>query len=141
MAIPGPLAQGYALRSRRRSRVVRLAAEPEMRENSRSGLVLLTSLLIGGAIGAATQILTPGFEEFLGVSPVVVFGLGIGVVEGPTLVTAIVLCRRVQRAWVRNALQAAAPFVGFFAYLVAYGILRHPPFSFPTLDPRLLSLR
>ncbi|HEV2520034.1 MAG TPA: hypothetical protein VGX00_05365 [Thermoplasmata archaeon] len=102
-----------------------------MRENSRAGLVVTVSLLIGVILGAATQLLTPWLEVFLGVNAVVVFGLGIGIVEGPTLITAIVLCRRVTRAWVRNALQAAAPFLGFFAYLVAYGILRHPPFSFP----------
>ncbi len=104
-----------------------------MKENSRSGLVIATSLIIGGAIGAATQVMTPWLDGFLGVSPVVVFGLGIGIVEGPTLVSAIVLARRVNRAWVRNALQAAAPFVGFFAYLLAYGFLRHPLFTFPFL--------
>lgn len=91
------------------------------------------SILIGAVIGAGVQILTPRLDTFLGVDPVVVFGLGIGVVEGPTLVAAIVLCRRVNRAWVRNALQAAAPFIGFSAYLFAYGLLRHPPFSFPFL--------
>jgi hypothetical protein len=33
--------------------------------------------------------------------------------------------------WVRSALQAAGPFLGFFSYIVAYGFLRHPPFAFP----------
>jgi hypothetical protein len=102
-----------------------------VRENTRAGLVVSVSLLIGLLIGGATQALSPSLEGFLGVNAVVVFGLGIGIVEGPTLITAIVMCRRVTRAWVRNALQAAAPFLGFFAYLVAYGVLRHPPFSFP----------
>ena len=102
-----------------------------VRENSRSGLVVTVSIVIGSLIGGATQVMSPWLEGFLGVSAVVVFGLGIGIVEGPTLIAAIVLCRRVSRTWVKNALQAAAPFLGFFAYLVAYGVLRHPPFAFP----------
>jgi hypothetical protein len=106
-----------------------------MRESSRAGFVIAVSVFIGSLIGAGTQLASPWLEGFLGVNAVVVFGLGIGIVEGPTLITAIVLCRRVTRAWVRNALQAAAPFLGFFAYLVAYGILRHPPFAFPFALP------
>ena len=106
-----------------------------MGERSRSGAVVATSVMIGLVVGVATQATTPLFETFLGFSAVVIFGIGLGIVEGPTLVSAIVLCRRVNRAWVRSALQAAAPFVGFTAYLVAYGVSRHPPFSFPFRFP------
>lgn len=102
-----------------------------MPENSRAGVVVLCSVLIGSLIGALTQVLTNPLEGFLGVNAVVVFGLGIGVVEGPALIAAIVLTRRVVRPWVRSSLQATATFFAFFAYLVAYGLLRHPPFSFP----------
>ena len=102
-----------------------------MGERSRSGIVLLTSLLIGLAVGGLTQLFTPWIEDFLGISAVAVFGIGLGVVEGPTLISAIVLSRRVTRQWVRSALQASAPFLGFFAYLAAYGVARHPPFAFP----------
>jgi hypothetical protein len=52
-------------------------------------------------------------------------------VEGPTLISAVVLSRKVTRAWVRSALQATGPFLGFIAYLAAYGIFRNPPFAFP----------
>ncbi len=102
-----------------------------MSERSRSGVVITCSLLIGIIIGALTQLFTPWLEGFLGLSAVGVFGIGLGVVEGPTLISAIVLSRRVTRMWVRSALQASAPFIGFFAYLVAYGLARHPPFAFP----------
>lgn len=102
-----------------------------MPENSRAGLVILTSLVIGSLIGVATQVLSVPLQAFLGVNAVVVFGLGIGVVEGPALISAIVLTRRVVRPWVRSSLQAAATFVAFSAYLVAYGLLLHPPFTFP----------
>lgn len=106
-----------------------------MRESSRSGVVVVTSLLIGLATGALTVAFTPWLEGFLGFTGVVIFGLGLGIVEGPTLVSAIVLSRRVTRAWVRSALQASAPFLGFTAYLVAYGFSRHPVFSFPFTLP------
>lgn len=106
-----------------------------MRDNTRSGLIVATSLFLGSLIGAGAQVLSPWAEGFLGVNAIVVFGLGIGIVEGPTLIAAIVMCRRITRAWVRNALQAAAPFLGFTAYLVAYGLLRHPPFTFPFALP------
>lgn len=102
-----------------------------MRENSRSGAILAVSLFIGMAIGVGTEILTPWLGQFLGVDAVVIFGLGLAFVEGPTLISTIVMARRVTRVWVRNALQASGPFVGFFAYLLAYGISRHPPFNFP----------
>lgn len=102
-----------------------------MPENSRAGAVIATSLAIGFLIGVATQLLTDPLEGFLGVNAVVVFGLGIGVVEGPALISAIVLTRRVVRPWVRSSLQAAATFVAFSAYLLAYGLLRNPPFTFP----------
>ncbi|HZY92944.1 MAG TPA: hypothetical protein VFG07_09290 [Thermoplasmata archaeon] len=102
-----------------------------MGERSRSGTVIVTSILIGLAVGALVQVFTPWLGDFLGISPVAVFGIGLGIVEGPTLISAIVLARRVTRVWVRSALQAGAPFLGFFAYLVSYGILRHPPFAFP----------
>ncbi|MCI4352226.1 MAG: hypothetical protein L3K14_02420 [Thermoplasmata archaeon] len=64
-------------------------------------------------------------------SAVDIFGIGLGIVEGPALISAIVLARKVTRMWVRSALQATGPFLGFFAYVVAYGVLRHPPFAFP----------
>ncbi len=102
-----------------------------MSERSRSGLVVTTSLLIGVVFGVAAELATPFLSGFLGVSDVVIFGLGLGIVEGPTLVASIVLTRRVTRMWVRSALEATAPFLGFFAYLVAYGVSRHPPFTFP----------
>ncbi len=102
-----------------------------MAERTRSGAVLATSALLGLLIGGGTEVSSPWLETFLGVSGVVIFGLGLAVVEGPTLISAIVLARRVTRAWVRSALQASGPFVGFFAYLVAYGLLRHPLFAFP----------
>ncbi len=102
-----------------------------MAERARSGAVLATSALIGLLIGGGTELSSPWLETFLGVSGVVIFGLGLAVVEGPTLIAAIVMARRVTRAWVRSALQASGPFVGFFAYLVAYGLLRHPLFAFP----------
>jgi hypothetical protein len=100
-------------------------------ERSRSGVVVATSLLIGLVIGGGTQYLTPWAEAFLGVSAIIIFGIGLGIVEGPTLISAIVLARKVTRMWVRSALQAAGPFLGFTAYLVGYGLLRHPPFTFP----------
>lgn len=102
-----------------------------MRESSLSSGVLAVSLLIGLAFGVGIELLTPWLGRFLGVNAVVVFGLGLALVEGPTLITAIVMARRITRVWVRNALQASGPFLGFFAYLVAYGVSRHPPFSFP----------
>lgn len=102
-----------------------------MKESSRSGLVVTTSLLIGLILGGVIEAATPWLTGFLGVNAVVVFGLGLGIVEGPTLVSAIVLTRRVTRAWVRSALEATAPFLGFSAYLVAYGVSRRPPLSFP----------
>ncbi|HLY77010.1 MAG TPA: hypothetical protein VKT21_03920 [Thermoplasmata archaeon] len=102
-----------------------------MRESSRSGVVVGASLFIGFVLGAMTEFLTPWLEGYLGVSAAVVFGVGIVIVEGPTLIAAIVLSRKVTRMWVRSALQATGPFVGFFAYVVAYGVLRHPPFAFP----------
>ncbi|MCI4347660.1 MAG: hypothetical protein L3J97_03460 [Thermoplasmata archaeon] len=102
-----------------------------MRESSRSGVVAASSLFIGVVIGGLTEFFTPWLEGFLGVSAVVIFGLGVGLVEGPALISAIVLARKVTRIWVRTALQATGPFLGFFAYLVAYGFLRHPPFAFP----------
>lgn len=100
-------------------------------ERTRSGTVVTVALVIGVLTGALTQLLTPWVEGFLGISAVAVFGIGLGFVEGPTLVAAIALCRRVTRMWVRSALEATAPFLGFFAYLVAYGVTRHPPFAFP----------
>lgn len=89
------------------------------------------ALFIGIVTGGLTQLFTPWLEGFLGISAVAVFGIGLGFVEGPTLVSAIALCRRVTRMWVRSALEATAPFLGFFAYLVSYGLTRHPPFAFP----------
>jgi hypothetical protein len=65
------------------------------------------------------------------VKPGRAFGVGIAPVEGPTLIAAIVLARKVTRIWVRSALRATGPFLGFFAYVVGYGVLRHPPFAFP----------
>lgn len=106
-----------------------------MRERSKAGIVIASSAGMGLMVGGLIELGSPWVEAFLGVGAVVVFGLGLGIVEGPTLVSAIVLCRRVTRAWVRSALQATAPFVGFFAYLVAYGLARHPPFSFPIPFP------
>jgi hypothetical protein len=102
-----------------------------MRESSRSGFVVATSLLIGLAFGGLVEMFTPWLEQFLGVSAAVIFGVGLGIVEGPTLISAIVISRKVTRIWVRSALQATGPFLGFFAYVVAYGLLRHPPFAFP----------
>lgn len=102
-----------------------------MVENPRSGAVIGSSLLIGLVFGVGTELLSPWLETFLGVNAIVVFGLGIAIVEGPALIAAIVIARRVARAWVRNALQATAPFLAFFAYLVGYGLARHPPFTFP----------
>jgi hypothetical protein len=102
-----------------------------MGERSRSGVIVTSSLFIGLVIGGLIQFLTPWLEGYLGVDAVVVFALGIGIVEGPTLISSIVLARRITRMWVRSALQATAPFLGFFGYLVAYGFLRHPPFTFP----------
>jgi hypothetical protein len=102
-----------------------------MKERTRSGAVVSSSLFIGLVIGWLTELGTPWLSGFLGVSAVVVFGIGLGIVEGPTLVSAIVLARRVTRMWVRSALQATAPFLGFFAYLVAYGISRHLAVVFP----------
>ncbi|MCI4347247.1 MAG: hypothetical protein L3J97_01345 [Thermoplasmata archaeon] len=102
-----------------------------VRENSRSGVVVASSLLIGSTFGALVEIFSPWLEGFLGVSAVVIFGLGLGIVEGPTLISAIVISRRVARVWVRSALQATGPFLGFLAYVVCYGLLRHPPFAFP----------
>ncbi len=87
--------------------------------------------MIGSVLGGLTEAFTPWLSGFLGVSATVIFGVGLGFVEGPTLISAIVLSRRVTRMWVRSALQATGPFLGFFAYLVAYGVLRHPPFAFP----------
>ncbi len=104
-----------------------------MRERSRAGAVIAASLLIGLVIGGLLELSTPWIEGFLGVSAVVIFGLGLGVVEGPTLLSSIVLARKVTRTWVRSALQAVGPFLGFLAYLVGYGFLRHPVFSFPFL--------
>jgi hypothetical protein len=88
-------------------------------------------LFIGRDIGWLTEPGTPWLCGFLGVSAVVVFGIGLAIVEGPTLGSAIVLARRVTRMWGRSALQAAAPFLGFFAHLVAYGISRHLAVGFP----------
>jgi hypothetical protein len=102
-----------------------------MRERTRSGTVVASSLVIGTVLGWLVELGTPWLSGFLGVSAVVVFGIGLGIVEGPTLVSAIVLSRRVTRMWVRSALEATAPFLGFFAYLVAYGISRHLPFVLP----------
>jgi hypothetical protein len=102
-----------------------------MRESSRSGVVVATSLFIGVVLGGVTEVFTPWLAGFLGVSAAVIFGVGLVIVEGPTLISAIVLSRKVTRMWVRSALQATGPFLGFFAYVVAYGILRHPPFAFP----------
>jgi hypothetical protein len=102
-----------------------------MGERYQSGVVIVTSLLLGLLLGGLVEYLSPRLEPFLGVSAVVIFGLGLGIVEGPTLIASIFLSRRVTRAWVRSALQAAGPFLGFFAYLVGYGVLRHPPFAFP----------
>lgn len=101
-----------------------------MRESSRSGTVVLTAVVIGLVIGALVELATPWFSAFLGISAVAVFGIGLGIVEGPTLVAAIVQSRFITRQWVRSALQASAPFLGFFAYLVGYGLALHPPFSF-----------
>jgi hypothetical protein len=106
-----------------------------VRESSLSAEVLIVSLFIGVVIGAGTEIFTPWLGAFLGVNAIVIFGLGLALVEGPTLISAIVMSRRVTRVWVRNALEASAPFVGFFAYIVAYGYSRHPPFSFPFRFP------
>ncbi|HYK94068.1 MAG TPA: hypothetical protein VEY07_08540 [Thermoplasmata archaeon] len=100
-----------------------------MTERARSAGILTLSAVIGGATGAVVEVGTPWFGDFLGISAVGVFGIGLAVVEGPTLISAIVLARRVTRNWVRSALQASSPFLGFFAYLVAYGVLRHPPFN------------
>jgi hypothetical protein len=102
-----------------------------MRERSRAAVVVSSSLFIGVVIGGLTELATPGLSAFLGVSSVVVFGLGLAIVEGPTLISAIILSRHVSRMWVRSALQATAPFLGFFAYLVAYGLARRPPLTFP----------
>jgi hypothetical protein len=102
-----------------------------MRESSRSGVVVVCSLFIGALLGALTEFFTPWLDGFLGVSAAIIFGVGIVIVEGPTLIAAIVLARKVTRMWVRSALQAAGPFLGFFSYIVAYGFLRHPPFAFP----------
>ncbi len=102
-----------------------------MAERSRSGLVVASSLLIGLLFGWSVQTATPWLSAFLGVSAVAIFGIGLGIVEGPTLISALVLSRRVTRMWVRSALQATAPFLGFFAYLVAYGLSRRPPFTLP----------
>lgn len=102
-----------------------------MGERSRTGAVVVTALLIGLVIGGLMEYGTPWIEAYLGVSTVVIFGIGLGIVEGPTLISSIVLSRRLTRIWVRNALQATGPFLGFFAYLVGYGLLRHPPFAFP----------
>lgn len=109
-----------------------------MRERYQSTLILVTALLIGVFTGVLVEVFTPWIEVYLGISAVAVFGIGLGVVEGPTLVSAIVMARRITRAWVRSALQASAPFLGFFAYLVAYGFLRHPLFSLPLDLPNLL---
>jgi len=65
----------------------------------------------------------------------VVFGLGLAIVEGPTLISAIYLSRRATEAWVRSAAQATAPFLGFFAYLIGYGFPRHPMLGFPLPIP------
>ncbi len=102
-----------------------------MADRPRAGLVVATSLFLGLVIGWGTESATPWLTTFLGVSAVVVFGLGLGIVEGPTLISAIYLSRRATRAWVRSALQATAPFLGFFAYLIAYGLSRQPLLTFP----------
>ena len=102
-----------------------------MRESSRSGVVVVVSLLIGFLLGGTVEYFTPWLEGYFGVSAAVIFGVGIVMVEGPTLIAAIVLARKVTRIWVRNALQATGPFLGFFAFVLAYGLLRHPPFAFP----------
>jgi hypothetical protein len=102
-----------------------------MRENSRSGVVVTICLLIGAVLGALTEYFTPWLSGYLGISAADIFGVGIVIVEGPTLIAAIVLSRKATRVWVRSALQAAGPFLGFFSYIVAYGFLRHPPFAFP----------
>ena len=108
-----------------------------MNERSQSEVVIATSILIGLAFGVLVEVFSVWIENYLGLSAVAVFGLGLGVVEGPTLISAIILSRRITRNWVRSALQASAPFVGFFAYLIAYGFLRHPLFSLPFCVPRL----
>jgi hypothetical protein len=92
--------------------------------------VVTTCVLIGLVIGALIEHFTGWLKGYLGVSTVVIFGIGLGIVEGPTLIAAIVLARKVTRMWVRSALQATGPFLGFFAYLVAYGFLLHPVFAF-----------
>jgi hypothetical protein len=102
-----------------------------MRESSRSGVVVAFTLFIGIVLGGLTELFTPWLSTYLGVSAEIIFGVGIVIVEGPTLIAAIVISRRVTRMWVRSALQAAGPFLGFFGYIVAYGFLRHPPFAFP----------
>ncbi len=102
-----------------------------MTERSQSGVVVVSALFIGFFTGVLVELFTPWLSGFLGISGVAVFGIGLGIVEGPTLISAIVLSRRVTRMWVRSALQATAPFLGFFAYLVAYGVSQHPPFSLP----------
>jgi hypothetical protein len=94
-------------------------------------MVVAISMFIGFMLGGFTEYFTPWLESYLSVSAAVIFGVGIVIVEGPTLITAIVLARKVTRMWVRSALQATGPFVGFFAFVVAYGVLRHPLFAFP----------
>lgn len=101
-----------------------------MKESSRSALVVGTATVIGLVIGSLIELSTPWVSTFLGISAVAVFGIGLGIVEGPTLVASIVQARFVTRQWVRSALQASAPFLGFFAYLVGYGLALHPPFHF-----------
>lgn len=93
--------------------------------------MVTASVVIGLLIGWGAALATPWLMTFLGVSAVVIFGLGLAVVEGPTLISAIYISRRVTRTWVRSALQAAGPFLGFVAYLLAFGFAQHPLQLFP----------
>ena len=89
------------------------------------------TLALGLLAGATTERLTASAEVFLGVDSAVVFGLGIAFLEGPSVVLSIVIPHRLTRMWVRNALEAGGPFLAFAGYVVAYGLLRLPPFDIP----------
>lgn len=102
-----------------------------MAERSRVGAVVVASLLIGFLMGYGTEFASPWLTAYLGVSAIVIFGIGLGIVEGPTLISAIFIARKVTRPWVRSALQATGPFLGLFAYLVGYGLSRHPGLDLP----------
>lgn len=104
-----------------------------MGARSRGGTVVVASLFIGVLIGWGTALATDWFTGFLGVSAVVIFGLGLAVVEGPTLISAIYISRRETRPWVRSAWQASGPFLGFVAYLLAYGLAQHALLGVPFL--------